>query len=251
MLRNPAYTGRAAFGRTSVVHRPTKLTRPGRQRGGGAGRYPAAQGRPREEWNEIPVPAIVDETTFALAAEQLQDLGDHVHILPVAILACRIHRVIFARREMQLLGRLFQGRAAGEGGQEAAALARGVRGADIRLDEAVLDRIEGLGKPVKKDKQDKQDKQDSKNQDSFSPGDPSSSQDDPSGADDSSTSSPQDDPASAGDSSSSTADDPASTDDSSGAADDSSSQDDSSDKKGSANQKDSSNKKVSSSKQAR
>lgn len=72
ILRNPAYAGRAAFGKTRVADRPKRLTRPGRQRGGVAGRDPAEQARPREEWIEIPVPAIVDETTFALAAEQRQ-----------------------------------------------------------------------------------------------------------------------------------------------------------------------------------
>lgn len=71
MLRNPAYTGRAAFGRRRVTGRPKKLTRPARQRGG-ASPDPATEPRPREEWVEIPVPAIVDETTFVLAAEQLQ-----------------------------------------------------------------------------------------------------------------------------------------------------------------------------------
>ncbi len=71
MLRNPAYMGRAAFGKTRVADRPKKLTRPTRQQGGVLGPHPAVEDRPREEWIEIPVPAIVDETTFALAAEQL------------------------------------------------------------------------------------------------------------------------------------------------------------------------------------
>jgi site-specific DNA recombinase len=72
MLRNPAYVGRAAFGKTRVADRPKKLTRPIRQKGGIASPHPATDDRPREEWIEIPVPAIVDETTFALAAEQLE-----------------------------------------------------------------------------------------------------------------------------------------------------------------------------------
>lgn len=72
MLRNPAYMGRAAFGKTRVADRPKKLTRPIRQHGGIASPHPAVEDRPREDWIEIPVPVIVDETTFALAAEQLE-----------------------------------------------------------------------------------------------------------------------------------------------------------------------------------
>jgi site-specific DNA recombinase len=72
MLRNPAYVGRAAFGKTRVADRPKKLTRPTRQQGGVPGPQPAVEDRPPEEWIEIPVPAVVDETTFALAAEQLE-----------------------------------------------------------------------------------------------------------------------------------------------------------------------------------
>ncbi|MBM3288190.1 MAG: recombinase family protein [Candidatus Eisenbacteria bacterium] len=72
MLRNPAYVGQAAFGKTRVADRPKKLTRPMRQQGGVPARQPAVENRPPEEWIEIPVPAIVDETTFALAAEQLK-----------------------------------------------------------------------------------------------------------------------------------------------------------------------------------
>ncbi len=71
LLRNPAYMGRAAFGKTRVADRRKKITRPTRQQGGVPRSQPAVEDRPREEWIEIPVPAIVDETTFALAAEQL------------------------------------------------------------------------------------------------------------------------------------------------------------------------------------
>jgi site-specific DNA recombinase len=72
MLRNPAYVGRAAFGKTRVADRPKKLTRPVRQRDGIPSPRPAVEDRPREAWIEIPVPALVDEVTFALAAEQLE-----------------------------------------------------------------------------------------------------------------------------------------------------------------------------------
>ena len=72
MLRNPAYKGTAAFGKTRVTDRPKKINRVARLRGGSSNPCPTQEERPREEWIEIPVPAIVDETTFALAAEQLE-----------------------------------------------------------------------------------------------------------------------------------------------------------------------------------
>lgn len=71
ILRNPAYKGSAAFGKTRVADRPTKLTRPARQCGGPSPR-PAREERPKEEWITVPVPAIIDEITFALTAEQLE-----------------------------------------------------------------------------------------------------------------------------------------------------------------------------------
>jgi len=70
MLRNPAYVGRAAFAKTQVVDRPKKPVRGTRQRGGGA--RPAREERPQEQWIEIHVPAIIDETAFSLASEQLE-----------------------------------------------------------------------------------------------------------------------------------------------------------------------------------
>ncbi len=49
------------------------MTRPLRLRGGLATRDSAKQDRPREEWIEIPVPALIDEPTFARAQELLQE----------------------------------------------------------------------------------------------------------------------------------------------------------------------------------
>jgi site-specific DNA recombinase len=71
ILGNPAYKGTAAFGKTRAADGRPKLTRPTRQRGGALGPRTTREDCPREEWIEVPVPAIVDETTFALAAEQL------------------------------------------------------------------------------------------------------------------------------------------------------------------------------------
>jgi len=71
MLRNPAYKGLACFGKTEQADRQ-KITRPLRQRGGYSPRCSANRERPREEWIEIPVPALVNEQTFALAQEHLE-----------------------------------------------------------------------------------------------------------------------------------------------------------------------------------
>jgi site-specific DNA recombinase len=71
MLRNPAYMGKACFGKTEVTERK-KMTRPLRQRGGFSPRCSSNRERPRSEWIEIPVPAIVKEETFDLAQERLE-----------------------------------------------------------------------------------------------------------------------------------------------------------------------------------
>jgi site-specific DNA recombinase len=72
MLRNPAYIGTACFGKTRVATRQ-RVTRPLRVRGGIATRNSANHERPREEWIEIPVPALIDEPTFARAQELLHE----------------------------------------------------------------------------------------------------------------------------------------------------------------------------------
>jgi len=72
MLRNPAYVGMACFGKTRIATRQ-RMTRPLRVRGGAATRNSANQERPREEWIQIPVPALIDEPTFARAHELLQE----------------------------------------------------------------------------------------------------------------------------------------------------------------------------------
>src|ERR1700733_4251521 len=69
--RIPAYSGRACFGKTEGRERQ-RITRRVRQRGGPSPRQSASHDRPRQEWIEIPVPALISEQTFALAQEQLQ-----------------------------------------------------------------------------------------------------------------------------------------------------------------------------------
>ena len=70
MLRNPAYKGAACFGKTQAAPRQ-RVTRPLRLRGGIVARNSANHERPRDHWIEIPVPAIIDDATFALAQELL------------------------------------------------------------------------------------------------------------------------------------------------------------------------------------
>jgi site-specific DNA recombinase len=53
------------------------MTRPLRLRGGLATRNSANHERPRTEWVEIPVPALVSEETFALAQENLDFNKQH------------------------------------------------------------------------------------------------------------------------------------------------------------------------------
>ena len=72
MLRNPAYRGTACFGKTRVAPRQ-RGTRALRARGGLTTRNSANHERPREEWIEIPVPALIDEPTFARAQELLHE----------------------------------------------------------------------------------------------------------------------------------------------------------------------------------
>jgi site-specific DNA recombinase len=76
MLRNPAYKGTACFNKTESSQRQ-RITRPLRMRGGPTPRNSAHHDRPRNEWIEIPVPAIITQETFALAAERLQANKDH------------------------------------------------------------------------------------------------------------------------------------------------------------------------------
>jgi site-specific DNA recombinase len=71
-LRNSAYRGVAYFGKTRIAPR-SRVTRPLRLRGGAAKRNSANHERPREDWIEIPVPALVSEESFARAQELLQE----------------------------------------------------------------------------------------------------------------------------------------------------------------------------------
>jgi site-specific DNA recombinase len=73
MLRNPAYAGRAVFGKTQAIHEQPALNRVARLQGRTTPRPVKTVDRPREEWTEIAVPAIVDEDTFARVQQRLED----------------------------------------------------------------------------------------------------------------------------------------------------------------------------------
>jgi len=76
LLRNPAYQGTACYGKTELRPRQ-RITRPLRQRQGLPSRNSANHERPRADWIEVPVPALVSEQTFALAQEQLEKNKRH------------------------------------------------------------------------------------------------------------------------------------------------------------------------------
>ncbi|HEU4731050.1 MAG TPA: recombinase family protein, partial [Kofleriaceae bacterium] len=71
MLRNTAYRGQAAFGKTKTLERHGKPTRTTRARGERHGRRPAREDQSAEKWTLIAVPAIVTEETFELAQARL------------------------------------------------------------------------------------------------------------------------------------------------------------------------------------
>ena len=73
MLRNPAYAGKAVFGKTQIVHEQPGLNRIARLQGRSVPRPVKAVDRPREEWLEIAVPPIVTQDTFARAGQRLED----------------------------------------------------------------------------------------------------------------------------------------------------------------------------------
>jgi len=73
MLRNPAYAGTAVFGKTQVLQESPGLNRRARLEGRTTPRASRTVDRPREEWTQIPVPAIVTAGTFERAGQRLED----------------------------------------------------------------------------------------------------------------------------------------------------------------------------------
>ena len=67
ILRNETYVGRAAYLKTVGTGKPARRNRTGRRKAGTVRRLAGRAMRPREEWIELPVPAIVEATVFAQA----------------------------------------------------------------------------------------------------------------------------------------------------------------------------------------
>src|SRR5229473_1225285 len=72
ILKNPAYKGEAAFGKTHLEPLRPRL-RAQRGRSLQPKRAHSIQDVPREQWITIPVPALVDAALFEVVAEQLQE----------------------------------------------------------------------------------------------------------------------------------------------------------------------------------
>ncbi|GAB2771418.1 recombinase family protein [Streptomyces chlorus] len=73
MLRNPAYMGRACFGKTQTAPAPPRPNRTSRLAGRAVPAQAGVTARPRQEWIEIPVPALVSEEVFALVERRLAE----------------------------------------------------------------------------------------------------------------------------------------------------------------------------------
>ena len=72
MLGNPAYEGRACYGKSEPAPPSQRPNRTRRRNGVNARFWPAKDKRPQEEWIAIAVPALVSQETFALAQERLK-----------------------------------------------------------------------------------------------------------------------------------------------------------------------------------
>jgi site-specific DNA recombinase len=73
MLRNPAYPGRACFGKTVRTADRPGLNRTARLAGRSTSKSYSVKDRDRADWLEIPVPALVSEDTWQRAQRRLED----------------------------------------------------------------------------------------------------------------------------------------------------------------------------------
>jgi site-specific DNA recombinase len=71
MLRNPAYMGSAAFGKTRAAPLTPQRLRPQRGRPAQPRRAVTTTAVPAAEWLSVPVPALIDAALFAAVQEQL------------------------------------------------------------------------------------------------------------------------------------------------------------------------------------
>ena len=72
ILQNPAYKGQAAYGKTRTINRRQRL-RPLRGRPIHPRHDHSTAAADHEDWISIPVPALVDESLFEAAQEQLRE----------------------------------------------------------------------------------------------------------------------------------------------------------------------------------
>lgn len=73
MLHNPAYAGRAYFGKTMRTPDQPGLNRTARLAGRSTPKSHTVKDRPRQDWLEIAVPALVTEDTWQRVARRLED----------------------------------------------------------------------------------------------------------------------------------------------------------------------------------
>src|SRR6476620_5201974 len=73
MLRNPVYRGTAMFGRTRSMPAKPRLRPIGRRLQPPKRASGSRSPMPREEWIEIPVPALINEALFEAAQVQLEE----------------------------------------------------------------------------------------------------------------------------------------------------------------------------------
>jgi site-specific DNA recombinase len=76
MLRNPAYSGKACYGKTEHSERQ-RITKPLRAKGGYVVQNGSNREKPRGEWIEIPVPPIVTQEIFDIVHERLKSNKQH------------------------------------------------------------------------------------------------------------------------------------------------------------------------------
>jgi site-specific DNA recombinase len=77
MLKNPAYLGQAAFGKTREIPRQAQLLRPLRGKQPQPRRTTSTRDIDSQQWIHIPVPALVEESLFTAVAEQLAENRQH------------------------------------------------------------------------------------------------------------------------------------------------------------------------------
>lgn len=73
MLRNPAYKGKAAFGKTKCIPKKPPRLRPYKGQSLHSKQPCSIEHTPKERWTFIPVPSIIDENLFEIVQEQLEE----------------------------------------------------------------------------------------------------------------------------------------------------------------------------------